>query len=54
MAYVITDVEISKNPVNTSMAFEIAVLVITWLYLQKNHTWASLKNSGMSWKDLKI
>ena len=54
MTYVITDVELSKNPatVNEEIKVIIAVEAITWDYLNKNYTWDSLKASGLTWDSL--
>lgn len=43
--YVIDNVTLSKNPVNTGEKFKITVSPVTWNYLNKNYTWGSLKSS---------
>lgn len=54
MSYVITDVELSKNPatVNEEIKVIITVEAITWDYLNKHYTWDSLKDSGLTWASL--
>lgn len=43
--YVIDNITLSKNPVNTGEKFKITVSPVTWNYLNKNYTWGSLKSS---------
>lgn len=49
MSPIIQDVTLSKNTVTTGEKVLLSVAVLTWDYLNKNYTWESLKDSGLTW-----
>lgn len=50
--YLILNVEMTKQRVNTEENFIIRVSVNTWDFLLKNYTWQSLYDNYEKWSDL--
>ncbi|WP_300628637.1 hypothetical protein [uncultured Thomasclavelia sp.] len=50
--YLILNVEMTKQRVNTGESFIIRVSVNTWDFLAKNYTWQSLYENYEKWSDL--
>lgn len=52
MGYVIKDVSLSKNMVTTGEKVLLSVTILTWDFLNKNYTYETLNESGMTWGDM--
>lgn len=50
--YLILNVEMTKQRVNTEENFIIRVSINTWDFLLKNYTWQSLYDNYEKWSDL--